>query len=57
MYTNIFVGGAATIFKPYILKLQAENMLGQAAFIEDVHANASGAQILYKNIKNRMAAK
>lgn len=57
MYTNIFVGGAATIFKPYILQLQKENMLGQAEFIEDVHANASGAQILYKNIKKRMATK
>lgn len=54
MYTNVFVGGAALIFKPYILQLQKEGLLGEIIFIEDVHANASGAQILYKDMKARM---
>lgn len=54
MYTNVFIGGAALIFKPYILQLQKEGLLGKVIFIEDVHANAKGAQILYKNMKALM---
>lgn len=39
MYTSVFVGGASLIFKPYILQLQEEGLLGKVIFIEDVHAN------------------
>lgn len=54
MYTNVFAGGAALVFKPYILQLQNNGLLGEVIFIENVHANASGAQILYKDMKARM---
>lgn len=54
MYTSVFVGGASLIFKPYILQLQEEGLLGKVIFIEDVHANAKGAQILYKSAKSLM---
>ena len=54
MYTSVFVGGASLIFKPYILQLQEEGLLGKVIFIEDVHANAKGAQILYKSAKSIM---
>lgn len=53
MYTNVFVGGASECFEPYLLQLQKENMLGEAKFIRDIHSNARGAKILYKNIKAR----
>ena len=54
MYTSVFVGGASLIFKPYILQLQEEGLLGKVIFIEDVHANAKVAQILYKSAKSLM---